>query len=736
MVAVTKTSGIRTTIRMGALLLALGSGGCVVTETRDDILGQAWRCESDVDCVEGWECRAFALNPSANQRFCVLPCGSDDTCLFDDVCGNEGFCVEPCDLASPFCRDPKLACLRWNLTPGSQEGICQPAVPCDSSSDCAAPYDQCLASVLMGAMDDVPLQTDQTACMASCAVEQPCPEGTSCLSAVLELITASETVPEVCTPRCGLDNACPDGSRCLLDALDELYPGHSFDGNTYKICVPGLSGSGLPCRHDRDCLTGHCVKHPFRLLPGGSDYRTCALPCDTMCDDLRTDCLVAERNGEVGGYCFQPFSLCENNGQCTAPEQCFDLSQIKAGSVCLQPCEGPRDPSCPAGYTCIPAANNTPGSPRYGCFFGLPGFPCADQAQCHQGWGESTECLSPTGDAGDSICTKPCASNADCAFGAVTGSAPYCASDAPNPVCQTIQFLCDDPTMPYECTGTLGCYHMAGPSSPRLCTAACPGVRAATHNCPTGQACAPLVQSASVIANACLVGYPALVPCRRDSECHDAYRDSSQRCLSVTGAPLAEDGVCSVPCTSDEACSLLLDGDGLIQAFCLPGSPDLEAGARGYCYGNPSLEVLLGLAEGRQGTFCGDLRAPQVTCAQQHECVGPLRKSVGILDSASAEFCAKLCQQPEDCPLVPTSHECAKRGALDDKLRCRPTQDDFGRGFGEPCVDHRQCRWGICFRERATDLAYCTKLCDPLQGCSSPEFPDARCPAAFQVCTP
>ena len=715
------------TVSMVGALLA----GCVVNETEEDILEQAWRCEDDVDCTAGWECRAFAFDPDA-QRYCVEPCEGDQDCLFDDQCSNAGFCVEPCDLDAPACRDPKYSCQRMNMTPGDRAGYCQPTDPCDSSSDCAAPFDQCLGPVLNGFFEDLTLDDDRSICLDSCAGKD-CAEGYSCVKQVLQGFLPSQNVPELCVPRCGEDNACPPGFRCLLDALQEWFPGESFDENLTKVCAPGLSGLGLPCRSDQDCLTGRCVKHPTQTLKGGGDYHTCALPCETTCEDVRTDCLQTQHEGQTTGFCFQPFEICNDQSDCDAPQRCVDFSNVNIGKICATPCNGPRDPtSCTAGFTCIPDASGTESA----CFFGLPGFPCADTNQCHQGYGEQTECRAPDSAPAQTLCTKACDTNADCSFGRATGAAPLCHDG----VCRTVGFDCNDDNLPYECNGGLQCANLfgdvaeGGGSAPTICTIGCPGPRVSGHRCPPQFTCSPLLQAWNPprVESFCVQGYPGIMPCRADSECWDVYRDGSQRCLSITNADPAVDGTCSVPCKDAADCQGVFDGD--VRVFCLPGAPAPEQGQPGYCYANPSLDVLLHVNLGRQGALC-DPSAPE--CEADLDCVEPYDVGpTAIGDLESRPYCARRCDGPADCPQSPVPHDCVAGSGVTSFPHCRPMRHDFGLSFPEPCLDHRECAWGVCYHQEAdTRYGICTKVCQSPGDCPDARFPDAIC-NADAVCAP
>lgn len=717
--------------------------GCVVKENRNDILRLAWRCQADVDCAGGWECRDFAFDPDS-QGYCVKPCEADSDCLFGDVCDNEGFCVEPCDLTAPVCRDPKYHCQRWNMTPEDHQGICQPASPCDSSLDCGATFDQCLSSVVVGAGAGDSLEVDQSVCMGSCAGSE-CGEGYTCLPDALNLTgLPSDFAPEVCVPRCGQGNACPNGFRCLLDALQEINPTGHYEENDTKFCVPGLSGVGLPCRSDLDCVTGRCVAQPGRTLPDGSPLLTCALPCDDQgrCQTSNEGCIASEYEGQSMGFCFQAFQPCPQGDECAPPQQCLDMHQIGAGKICLDPCEGWRDAvHCGGQLTCVSDASES----HFGCFPGWPGYPCASDDQCHEDLQEGTTCIEPRADPSMTLCTKTCDSDADCTFGDLSSATGYFCLDG---ICRVIGQPCGVTGFPLECGAGMECANFFGDGEDayRFCTISCDSPRAdsaADPACPAHFTCANLLQTSSPpveVRPFCVQGLPGMMPCSRDTECWDSFQDGSQSCASLTGQPITEVGTCSVPCMSDADCRSAWSSTD-IPVFCLPGAPDSDAAPDrpGACFANPSFDVLLGPTPHYQGSFCGaNYGSPD--CAPGYKCVSP--KSGDDLTNGTLPgepYCALKCNNPGDCPQSPTPHDCVREtgSGLNPPSYCRPSQDPQGLPFWAPCLDHRQCAWGLCYKEHLTDPndpndppGHCTRLCGEVSGISQlgcGDFQDAEC---------
>lgn len=297
-------------VLLGALVPMLVLGGCLVRETEEELLLRLWACQTNADCVTGWECRAFSMDVSGN-RYCVLLCGGDGECRAGEICGNEGFCVRECEpgtgTAGSQCGDERLQCLRMNMTAGDEAGYCQPTSPCTQSEDCGQVQSQCVSDIVAQAWPELDLELEQNACIQSCGGGSACSEGFSCVAEVVAQYAPDlEDLPPICVPGCGVDNACPMGLSCLLDALQLLLPNETFNELELKICAPGLPTIELPCGSDRDCMLGYCVRHPARMLDSGDPLYTCAMPCEanSTCAIDGKSCLPTEQWGEPVNFCF------------------------------------------------------------------------------------------------------------------------------------------------------------------------------------------------------------------------------------------------------------------------------------------------------------------------------------------------------------------------------------------------------------------------------------------------
>lgn len=725
---------------VGVVLLALAAGSaCTVSNTADDILRQVSKCSTDADCASSWTCRSFALDP-AQTGYCVQPCDGNDDCSFGDFCGNEGFCVQPCDVEGPDCRWTGFSCLRENMMMDETAGYCQPADTCTSYIDCGQIFDSCITDSLSDVSPDLSFAEGHNTCVESCVGETQCAGNFDCLKKKLKELTniSTDPVPEICVPECDPDNKCPIGYRCLVDSIAELNPDTPLDNPDLRLCVPGLPGVALPCADDSQCLSGLCVEDPEWAETWDEPHRFCVEPCDGQgdCGSARFECLASEHDGTSGGFCFARELLqpCQTSADCELPEECMSWDNLDAGLACTVPCTGWRDPACGESFVCLPTATTG----QFGCYVGLPGMPCDSDNQCHQAFGEQTQCMGTTAQPNDPdrTCTKTCTHYNQCTFGPwlQSSGAPLCHQG----ICQPIAFKCDDPTMPYQCNGTMDCAELY--TTGRICTIPCDGLRVTNHDCPGQFTCAPLPQSGvDDVEYYCYLGFPGLMPCRDDGECLDLFGNDSQRCISPTGASLSQDGACSMPCREDVDCRGLFPSGALADLFCLPGDPDPESSVPGYCFMNQSLDVFLDEAPGLQGTFCDQ---GSDICDADHECVDAAGGRFGTNRQYGKRFCAESCASATECPQTPVAHQCLDVNGVGDGF-CVPQRGaDLARGFWRQCYDHRQCEDGVCYQPDPLSLepGHCTRTCsmvsNPCSSYGNPGTDDTSSVCLQDVCQP
>lgn len=292
----------------GALFwCAMIAAGCKVRTTKEDILWTLYQCDTNADCVDGWACRKFGMDPS-DLKYCVKPCQEDTDCWQEEFCSNEGFCTQRCDVADPHCHSDGLTCMRMNMLEADTAGYCQPMPTCSASADCNQIQDQCVGEIAADLFPGLAIASSDGLCVQSCALGSPCSTGFVCVSEVSSEYPIFDTLPELCVPRCGEANTCPNGTRCVIDALKELHPTEQFPEGAFRFCVPGVPIVEMPCTGDLDCMLGRCVEHPTRNLPGGGPLFICVLPCEAggTCWDGDAVCLGTTYHGEWAEFCFRP----------------------------------------------------------------------------------------------------------------------------------------------------------------------------------------------------------------------------------------------------------------------------------------------------------------------------------------------------------------------------------------------------------------------------------------------
>jgi hypothetical protein len=170
-----------------------------------------------------------------------------------------------------------------------------------------------------------------------------------------------------------------------------------------------------------------------------------------------------------------------------------------------------------------------------------------------------------------------------------------------------------------------------------------------------------------------------------------------------------------MPCREDVDCRGIFPAGTLTELLCLPGDPDPGAGVVGYCLMNQSLDVFLGEATGRQGTFC---EQADDTCAVDHECVNPEGNRTAVGPVVGKWFCGRACESAADCPAAPVPHDCP--GNLGQRFCVPQAGAPHAREFWAECYDHRQCTDGICFQPDpgAADVGHCTRTCSAVRPCT------------------
>lgn len=694
--------------------------GCRVEESREELLKDYYRCQDDSDCLDGWSCRRFFFMAQDAPKYCMKGCSGDEDCLGGQFCGDlandgTGYCLTECRMGTSGMCPSGWTCMRDNVSLGRISGYCHPSKTCGENSDsCGNIFDVCLVDFLLGAASEFPIEfaSGGSPCVTGDCPSTQCQSGYSCL--FTELANPQDPgenpPPKVCAPKCGPGRSCPPGFRCLAEIVEEAE-GVSLPEGDYSVCFPGLANLGYTCKGDHHCFLGRCVNHPV-----AQDRSYCAEPCteDGKCRIPGTVCLDTDDNGLKNGddFCFRLGILAECNtagstDDCEGDAVCRLFPEYGDQPICTYDCAEYRDGTCPAGTTCMPHSEPN----QFACFYGSPGFPCADDNNCAATYlGESLVC---GGAPGKGLCTTVCSDDGDCDWTSVSLYPAFCDERGDPKVCWPILYSCDTSTdqgRMLDCDPPLDCFTI---DADLICSLGCDESHPADgqKTCPLGSGCIHLESS---LFGFCVSGFPG-VACSTGADCLTHLGNS---CVSASGEGTLVDGLCSVGCATDADCHAHKDPWGSTDnLFCLLS---LDGQGRD-CMLNPSLHATFNENEGYQWTLCGAPGGRQASCAPGHICLRPPGQSTSIMN-----FCAKSCAGDGDC---------ADLGAVCDGERC--VGDDLSSasdnpragllyGLGETCYDHRQCATGLCHLDEAngagTDLetlwlnlntgkGYCSKPC-------------------------
>ena len=328
-----------------------------------------------------------------------------------------------------------------------------------------------------------PIKGGNTACLALCTAEEPCPQESHGCKALQSVEGEYEHVchgvaddaGDVGSP-CGGHDLCVDDTVCLTS-----FPGGycSLEGCDEQSCPIG-SGcfvfEGKPtclqqCADDADCITGDNADRRCALLKnidgvlvracisavgdqGMGEQCTNAFECSSgscevlgegACSQTGMPCFVVEEGSADQGCEADEFCLVTGSNQvgactqsCAIAAPCPGTSlcqgtEGEAEGLCRPPCEGPGENSgcrTDAGFICTYgfALGDSTGQGRYLCLpsaAGSLGAPCDDDHPCAVGVCESLE------EGADGTCTVPCGQDLYCPFPGL------CSNDAAFGICRT-----------------------------------------------------------------------------------------------------------------------------------------------------------------------------------------------------------------------------------------------------------------------------------------------------------
>jgi hypothetical protein len=300
------------------------------------------------------------------------------------------------------CGNPALTCLRTDLI--LDEGVCTTVSSCETDRDCRDPIrSKCMGDLLRKTYDKADLKADHTYCLqAECRARRTaCSPGETCMR---DILPQASNPPDICVPHCDANGNCPPNYFC--------YPNIYGDGAP-RICIPGLLG--LRCESRVDCLFGDCVET-------GAPYKVCSVDCTTDADCEKFDSIQGTFFCNQAGKCMTARGFkggaCTKDIDCIYPgEVCGYLTTTEPTGFCMLACGADRSCPAPGGvpHACRPQLDragklDVTGAP-WVCWPGYFGQLCSDDSQCFPSL--SCKRLDPSNPL-LSICTIPCATDADC----------------------------------------------------------------------------------------------------------------------------------------------------------------------------------------------------------------------------------------------------------------------------------------------------------------------------------
>jgi hypothetical protein len=379
---------------------------------------------------------------------------------------------------------------------------------------------------------------------AGCAGNTDCAGGLVCLAGSCQACTASSEciTPLICclsgsctpgtcvAPGCTSDTECnpPDeicvGGSCVTGCLlGSCDAGLRCENVVTGRCQPA-SGSGAPgaaCQSFSDCATtssngnsGDCLS---LLLPDGGADSFCSLVCVDTSTQCPPDFACASFGG--GGQCI-PESLAGGTGDfgaggigasCTAGSFTCDSFTgcgsyaTGGGDVCSDTCLGPSSDVCPSGWQCDDVTYFS------GLLDGGPAS-CTTNAQC--------TAVSP-----DALC-----------FTHALGGPDQCYLVFQQDACFESPTGGPQATTGTACTADTGCKF--GLCNNDKCADPC----CSSADCPSGYACAPIIEQQFSVLMACL---PATGTGTVGTACDPtAATNACRATLSSPAAGVAGEGLC------------------------------------------------------------------------------------------------------------------------------------------------------------------------------------------------
>ena len=389
---------------------------CPLGETCDN--GQCGS-GSTTQCTGPADCDANEICDNQVCRPCVgAECPTTDCTV--DGCDSGFVCDDATKLCKPDTTGPVAACDACTSVDecGGTPWKCAPLISGNACLPGCATNDDCKTGWLCQAGNCTPSNFNCSTCMGEgCPAGNACnPSSGSCIAATAqceacgndwECGEGNACHQGKCVPRCD-EGACAGGGQCVTSSNQIKVCDGACAGSCTPACAGAtphcVSGACVQCRNQGDCATDQTCSNG--TCTGGTG--NCTAPTPYLWNGACVECISNDHCG--GLYCNSATNKCESDvcASCAAPYPA--CTQIGSDFYCVQ-CDTNDD--CGVGGTCNPST-----------------FAC---------------------EGGTVTNNDPCASDADCDDGGVSGYNLVC--DTSTGYCYDVAGSCDDVTA--YCPGTL-----------------------------------------------------------------------------------------------------------------------------------------------------------------------------------------------------------------------------------------------------------------------------------------
>lgn len=316
-------------------------------------------------------------------------------------------------------------------------------------------------------------------------------------------------------PKRQLGQPCDQTNVCDTDLTCLVYQSNATSGVCHKLCPNGVCLSGekcyslsngqgaCACRTDADCSNGKTCNNFFcsGTTTQPNQKKKLGESCDenNLCDTGLT-CVQLQANATTG-VCF---NTCPN-GTCAGGEKCYELTNGEKACVCQSNAECANGGTC-NNFRC--QAGQTQG--------GKEGEACDAQGNCQTG----LQCVSDP-QSNQTLCIRPCATNADCVGGFECNTQFGVCMPPPQQGTQDRGQPCDTQRL---CKQGLECIVIQQGAQSGVCLPNCQGT------CTGGERCVPTNGNTSICV------------CLQNDQCPAGKNCQDYRCVDAPG------------CTTDAEC--------------------------------------------------------------------------------------------------------------------------------------------------------------------------------------